>query len=177
MRQFPHAEVVDDEQRHGREIGEIRLARAIERGVGEFLEQRVRFAIDDAIALLDHRAADGLGQMTLPRPWWPEKERVFALRDEAAGGELVDQRAIHLLVEIEIEGVERAIGITEARLFVPALEQAVLPAQELVGHEHRHQIDRRRASRSGRDAIGFRGRPPCRTGGVDGARDRVRRDS
>jgi hypothetical protein len=54
----------------------------------------------------------------------------------------VNQRAIHLLVEIEIEAVERALGITKARLFVPALEEAVLPAQELVGHEHRDQIDR-----------------------------------
>ena len=118
------------------------FARAVERGVGELLEQRVRFAIDDAIALLDHRAADGLGQMTFPRPWWAEKERVFPLRDEAAGGQLVDQRAVHLLVEIEIEGIERAIGIAKARLFVPALEQAVLSPQQLVGHEHRHEIDR-----------------------------------
>ena len=70
------------------------------------LEERVRFAIEDAVALLDHRAADGLRQVALPRPWWPEKERVLALRDEAAGGQLVDQRAVHLLVEIEIEGVE-----------------------------------------------------------------------
>ena len=131
------------------------FARAIERGVGEFLEERVRLAIDDAIALLDHRAADGLGQMALPRPWWPEKERVLALRDEAAGGELVDQRAIHLLVEIEIEGVERAIRITEARLFVPALEQPVLPAQELVGHEHRHEIDRRELLGLGVTQSGF----------------------
>ncbi len=128
------------------------LARAIERGVGEFLEQRVRFAIDDAIALLDHGAADGLGEMTLARPWWPEKERVFALRDEAAGGELVDQRAIHLLVEIEIEGIERAIGIAKARLFVPALEEAVLPAQELVGRRASRRDRSARASRSGRDA-------------------------
>jgi hypothetical protein len=44
----------------------------------------------------------------------------------------VDQRSIHRLVEIEIEGIERAIRITEARLFVPALEEAILPAQELV---------------------------------------------
>ena len=94
------------------------LAGAVERGVGEFLEQRVRFAIEDAIALLDRRAADGLGEMALAGAWRAEKERVFALRDEAAGGQLVDQRAVHLLVEIEIEGVERAIGIAEARLFV-----------------------------------------------------------
>ena len=85
------------------EVGEIVLARAIERGVGEFLEQRVGFAIEDAIALLDRGAADGLGEMTFAGARRAEKERVFALRDEAAGGQVVDQRAIHLLVEVEIE--------------------------------------------------------------------------
>ncbi len=143
MRQLPHAQVIDDQKRHGREIGEIRLAGAVERGVGELLEQRVGFAIDDAITLLDDRAADSLGQMTFPCPWWPEKERVVALRDEAAGRQLVDQRPVHFLVEIEIEGVERAIGIAKARQFIATLEQAVLSPQEFVGDEHRHEIDGR----------------------------------
>jgi hypothetical protein len=93
VRQLPHAQVIDDQERHGREIGEIRLAGPVERGVGELLKERVRFAIDDAIPLLDHRAPDGLGQMTLPRPWWAEKERVFPLRDEAAGRQLVELTA------------------------------------------------------------------------------------
>ena len=135
------------------------LARAVERGVGEFLEERVGFAIEDAIALLDHRAADGLGQMTLARAGWAEKERVLALRDEAAGGELVDQRAVHLLVEIEIEGIERAIGIAEARLFVPALEQPVLPAQ---------RARRRRASRRDRWASSCLGLGLAQAGFEDG---------
>lgn len=46
--------------------------------------------------------------------------------DETSRGELVDERAIHFLVEIEVEAIERAVGITEAGLFVPALEEAVL---------------------------------------------------
>src|SRR3989441_1082300 len=120
--QLPHAQVIDDQERHGREIGEIHLAGAVERGVSKLFEERVRFAIDDAIALLDDRAADGLGQMTFPRPWWPEKERVFPVCDEAAGGQLVDQRPVHLLIEIEIEGIERAIGIAKARQFMATLE-------------------------------------------------------
>ena len=76
--------------------------------------QRVRFAIDDAIALLDRGAADRLREMALAGARRAEEERVFALADEAGGGELVEQRAIHLLVEVEIEAVERAIGIAEA---------------------------------------------------------------
>ena len=38
VRQFPHAEIVDDQQRHGREIRQDGLARAVQRRVGEFLE-------------------------------------------------------------------------------------------------------------------------------------------
>ena len=36
----------------------------------------------------------------------------------------------------------RPIGIAEARLFVRSLEESVLPTQELVGHQRRHEIDR-----------------------------------
>ena len=36
-----------------------------------------------------------------------EEERVLVLADEARGGELEDERAVHLLVEVEVEGVER----------------------------------------------------------------------
>jgi hypothetical protein len=41
------------------------------------------------------------------------------LRDEAAGGQVMDQRSVHLFVEVEIESIERPIRVTEARLFVP----------------------------------------------------------
>jgi hypothetical protein len=57
----------------------------------------------------------------------------------------VDQRAIHLFVEIEIKAIERAIGITEGGLFVAPLEQPVLSAQEFIGDQRRHEIDRREA--------------------------------
>jgi hypothetical protein len=35
------------------------------------------------------------------------------------------------------------IGIAKARQFMATFEQAVLSPQQLVGDEHRHQIDRR----------------------------------
>src|ERR1700674_951146 len=85
VRQLPHPKAINDQQRHGREIGEVRLAGNIEGCVGKFLGERMGFTRDDSIALLEYRAADGLGQMTLPRPWWAEKERVFPLRNEPAG--------------------------------------------------------------------------------------------
>ena len=61
----------------------------------------------------------------------------------------MDDGAVHLLVEIEIEGIERAIRIAETRLLVPALEEPVLPTEQLVGHEHRHEIDRCKLFRLG----------------------------
>jgi hypothetical protein len=102
VRQLPHAQVIDDQERHGREISEVRLAGAVKRRVGEFLEKRVGFAIEDTIALLDHRPADGLRQMAFPRPW----ERIFALGDKATGGQVVDERAIHLFVEVKVKAIE-----------------------------------------------------------------------
>ena len=81
-----------------------------------------------------------------------EEKDVLALGDEARGGELVDERAIHLLVEIEIKGVERALGVTEACELVSAFEQAVLPAAEFVGHQRGHQVE-------GRQLLGL----PCRS--------------
>ena len=47
--------------------------------------------------------------MALARTGRPEQECVFALGDEAGGGELEDERAVALLVEGEVEAVERAV--------------------------------------------------------------------
>lgn len=66
MGQFPHPEIIDNQQGHGRDVGEIGFARAGEGGVGEFLEQRVRLTIPDAVALLNRGVADRLGPVTLP---------------------------------------------------------------------------------------------------------------
>ena len=55
---------------------------------------------------MDRGVTDGLCEVALARAWWAEKQRVFALRDEAPGRELEDELAIHLPVELEIEVVE-----------------------------------------------------------------------
>ena len=58
------------------------------------------------MALLDDGEADRLGEVALAGAGRPEEERVLVLGDEAAGGELEDEAAVHLLVEVEVEGVE-----------------------------------------------------------------------
>ena len=44
-RQLAHAEVVDDQQRHGGQRLHVLFARAIHDGLGQFVEQYVGFAI------------------------------------------------------------------------------------------------------------------------------------
>ena len=62
----------------------------------------------------------------LPVPGGPSKSAVVVLADEAAGGELEDEAAVHLLVEVEVEGIERLAAVAEARLLHAPVEQAVL---------------------------------------------------
>ena len=63
------------------------------------------------------------------------------LRDEATRRELEDQRAIQFLVEGEVEGVERACGIAEARLDPTAFEQAILPTLQFIADQHRDEVE------------------------------------
>ena len=81
----------------------------------------------------------------MPVPGGPRKQDVLALQDEAGGRQFVDQRAVHLLVEIEIEGIERAVCVAEARLLDPPRDQPILSARELVADERGHEIDGRLA--------------------------------
>ena len=60
-----------------------------------------------------------------------------------AGGQIEDQAAIHLRVEIEVEVVERLVGIAEAGLFAPPFQEPVRAPRQLVGDERGEQVDRR----------------------------------
>lgn len=121
----------------------------LQRGVGHFLDEHVRLAVDDAVALLDSRATDGLSQVALAGARRAEHEHILALTDKARGGQLVDERTIHLLVEIEIKVVERAARVAERGQLGAAGKQPVLPPQQLVGDERRDEVD-------GRQLVGLR---------------------
>ena len=66
----------------------------------------------------------------------------------------ISARFIFLLKSKSKLSSERS-GSRKPRLFVAALEQAVLPPQEFVGHEHRHEIDRRELLGLGVAEAGF----------------------
>src|SRR5438105_4004420 len=83
---------------------------AIDRRVGDLFEEHVRLAVEDAKALLDRSTPDRLCEVTLAGARCSEEERVFVAVDELAGGEVEDERAVHLLVEAPVEGIERAIA-------------------------------------------------------------------
>ena len=98
MGELAHAKVVDDQQRDRGKFREVVFAGADERGLGEFFEQGVRLTIDDAIALEDGGAADGLREVALPGARRSEEEDVLTLGDEAGGRKVVDKaRFIFLL--------------------------------------------------------------------------------
>ena len=82
------------------------LALAIERGIGQFCQQGVGFAIQDAIALLDDGMSDGLCAVTFPAARRTKKQCIFALSDPVRGGQFEDQVAIHRGIELEVEVIQ-----------------------------------------------------------------------
>jgi hypothetical protein len=47
--EFPHPEIVDDQERDRGQIREKSLAGPVQRRVGDLFEERVRFTIEDAV--------------------------------------------------------------------------------------------------------------------------------
>ena len=62
-RELTHAEIVDDEQRHGGQQFHVLFARAVDGGFGDFIEQGVSLTIEHAVPLLDGGQTNGLGQV------------------------------------------------------------------------------------------------------------------
>src|SRR3989442_1428994 len=84
--------------------------------------------------------AGSLGEMTLACAGRAEEDDVVALGEEAAGGELEDELAVHLLVEGEVEAVEGLVGIAKVGLLEPAGEEAVGAAGEFVLEEEGEEV-------------------------------------
>ena len=104
--QFAHAKIVDDQERDFSQLREEDPSGSVQRGVGDFLDEGMCLSLEYAMALLNGCPANGLCQVTLAGSRRAKEERVFALRDKARRGQVVDQGAIHLLVEIKVEAVE-----------------------------------------------------------------------
>ena len=71
-----------------------------------------------------------------------EEEGIGVLGGPAGGGQLEDEGAVHLLVEVEVKGIEALGGVAEARLLQAPFEEPILPAEQLVADERREEVDR-----------------------------------
>jgi len=110
----------------------VLLALAIECGVGQFFQQRVGFAIQHTITLLDDCVSDGLRDVALAAARRSEEQCVLATSDPTCGSQIEDQTAIHPGIELEVEVVQMLVGVTELRLFVASLQQSPTTTGELV---------------------------------------------
>jgi hypothetical protein len=79
----------------------------------------------------------------LPVPPGPEKQCIFALADEGAGGQIEDQTTIHFRIESEVEVVQRSVRVAEGGLLAPSFQQAIAALGQFVADQARDQIDGR----------------------------------
>jgi hypothetical protein len=73
--------------------------------------------------------------VALARARRPQKEDIFPTVGELATGKLVDETAVHLLVEVEIEGVDGLVAVPELRLLGATFEKTIASSCELVADE------------------------------------------
>src|SRR2546426_11592841 len=69
-----------------------------------------------------------------------EEEAVLVRGDKAAGGELEDEAGIHLLVEVEVKGVERLARVAEGGLLEAPVEEPILAPEQLVADEGGEEV-------------------------------------
>ena len=143
MREFAHAEVVDDEQRHGGHRFHVFFARAVGDGVGQFIEQDVRFAIQHSVALLDRSWPMACARWLLPVPPGPRNKASSRLLMKAPVARSKTRLRFIFGLKAEVEVIERPVGIAKAGLFAAAFEQTVGAAREFVGNQTGDQVDGR----------------------------------
>src|SRR5215831_16945233 len=122
MWQLAHAEIVDDEQRHASQRFHELFACTLGDRFGQIIEQHMRFPVHHPVVLLNRNLTDSLSQMTLAGAAGTEKQSVFPPADEATGGQIEYQAAIHLRVESEIEVVQHLVRVAEGGLLAPPLQ-------------------------------------------------------
>ncbi len=86
----------------------------------------------EVTSLVDDRETDGLGEVALARAGGSEEDSVFGPLEETPRGELEDQGAVGLRVELEVEAIEGLVRIAEAGLLDAPGQQSVLSSLKLV---------------------------------------------
>lgn len=101
----------------------------------------VGFAVAEAVALLDRGERVRLREMALAGAGRAEEHPVLAALDVARRREFVGDQAVGLLVEVQVEPVERLACVAAAGLPDPTAEQPVLTPEFLVAEEHGREVD------------------------------------
>ncbi len=60
--------------------------------------------------------------------------------DEVGRGEIADEAAVQLLIEVEVEVVECFLRIAKLGGFSPSFQQTITTAMEFIGYQARNQI-------------------------------------
>jgi hypothetical protein len=70
-----------------------------------------------------------------------KKKCVFAPSDPGGGGQVEDQTAVHLWIELEVEVIQLLVCVTELRLLVASFQQALTASGKFVGDQDGDQVD------------------------------------
>lgn len=141
---FAHTEIIDDKEVYGSELSKFLFTHVIERSICKVVEKGMGLQVAYSIALFNDRMSYGLGQVTFSSSWRTEKEYVFVLEDKACCGELIDECTIHRFIEVKIESIQTFIVVSKSSFFDTTQKQAVLSFQELIGEEHRQEVEVRK---------------------------------
>src|SRR5713226_5474557 len=80
--------------------------------------------------------------MTLTSPRRTKKKCVFTPADEGTCSQVEDQTAIHFLVEVEIEIIQRLLRVAKLRLLATSLQQPFAATSQFIRYQTGDQIDR-----------------------------------
>src|SRR5262249_26558055 len=101
----------------------------------------MRFTVDDPITLVDDGLPDRLGQVTFAGTGRTQKKGVLMASDERCGRQIEDQAAIRLLVEVEIEVIERHLRVAKLCLFPAPLQESLDAASQIIGDQTGEEVD------------------------------------
>src|SRR5205807_1462654 len=85
------------------------------------------------------QSSTGRSEVTsvLARP----KQRIFTAGDEGGRRQIENQASVHLLVEVEIEIVERHLRIAKLCLFAAPFQQSVAATSQFIGYQTGKEVD------------------------------------
>src|SRR6056297_962659 len=139
LRQLLHAHVVEDQQ--------VRSQVAFQDSfmtLEGFIVQEVTHAVEDAavvnrVALTDQRQTDALNQMALADTGRTEQDRITALADEVAAGQVEDLLPFDRCSELPVKILERLL-VSEAGRFDAPRDLPLTTDRQLIGEDQFQEL-------------------------------------